>query len=662
METVKHRRKFRPWLTVTGAIFALVIIAIVTVPLWIRPMVEAQASAALGRKVTIGKLAFRLSPVRVIADEIKVAGTSDVPDVPYLATVNELAITLDLHPLLHGHMPIIPDIAVVGANIEAIQTPDGANNYTFASSGKSGGSGTAPQIGAIYITDSHAHMVMPHLGADMTMAIHTEGDSNGQIIADLTGTYHDQPITGKITGGAILSLRDASNPYPVDIRLANGEDRLALTGTISDPIHLAGSDLKLELSGQDLSSLYPLLGIPIPPTTPFKLIGSIDYQDRTVKLTKIDGRLGNTDVGGDLTVDLKQSRPILSGALASHQVDLEDLAGFIGAKPGRVDTPGQTAEQKREVAQAIASPKLLPTVKMDIPKLQSVDFHLTYHADKIIGKSVPFDTLATGLDIEDGRIKVTDLRIGVGSGQILAQIEITPVKDSSHTVADIKLQRLDIQRMLAATHLVQGAGVLGGEAQLDATGRSLAEMLGGGNGHLYLFVAGGDVSAIAVDLSGLKLGSAVLSALGLPDRAEIHCLVGDLSLTKGVLQTQTFIFDTTSDRTSLSGNVNLSTETMDAVLRTQSKHFTIGTLAAPINIKGTLKSPDISPDKGTLGARTAAAVGLGILLPPAALLPTIQLGIGEDNACVTLIKKGDQRSVQSKPVPRHGASMSGASQ
>ena len=38
-------------------------------------------------------------------------------------------------------------------------------------------------------------------------------------------------------------------------------------------------------------------------------------------------------------------------------------------------------------------------------------------------------------------------------------------------------------------------------------------------------------------------------------------------------------------------------------------------------------------------ARAGAAVGLGVLLTPlAALLPTIELGIGEDGACAGLLR------------------------
>ena len=78
--------------------------------------------------------------------------------------------------------------------------------------------------------------------------------------------------------------------------------------------------------------------------------------------------------------------------------------------------------------------------------------------------------------------------------------------------------------------------------------------------------------------------------------------------------------------------MNLRDERLDMQLRTESKHFSIGSLHAPINIGGTLKNPAIMPG-GELALRTGAAIGLGFIFPPLAALPTIQFGTGEDHRC-----------------------------
>ena len=98
------------------------------------------------------------------------------------------------------------------------------------------------------------------------------------------------------------------------------------------------------------------------------------------------------------------------------------------------------------------------------------------------------------------------------------------------------------------------------------------------------------------------------------------------------------LLDTDQARVGGKGDINLRDESLKLVLNTESKHFSIGSLPAPVDITGTFAKPSVMPDLAVVGARAGAAVGLGILLTPlGALLPTIQLGTGEDNACAGLL-------------------------
>ena len=190
--------------------------------------------------------------------------------------------------------------------------------------------------------------------------------------------------------------------------------------------------------------------------------------------------------------------------------------------------------------------------------------------------------------------------------------------------------------MLKATNLVGGSGVFGGRVVLETTGNSMATMLANGNGSLQLTMAGGgDLSALLVDLSGLQFGNALLSALGVPDRDKIECFVADFALQGGELQTRALLLDTTSDIISGSGTINLRTESLDYQIRTEAKHFTIGSLAAPISITGSFKHPGALPEITKLAVRGGAAAGLGLLFPPAAILPTIRLA----SATITVARR-----------------------
>jgi len=87
-------------------------------------------------------------------------------------------------------------------------------------------------------------------------------------------------------------------------------------------------------------------------------------------------------------------------------------------------------------------------------------------------------------------------------------------------------------------------------------------------------------------------------------------------------------------------------------LRTAAKHFTIGSLPAPINIGGTLKHPSIMPG-AELAVRGGLVAGLAAILPPLAALPTIQFGTGEDHHCDRILAQAKQQpGGQRLPGPR----------
>jgi len=138
---------------------------------------------------------------------------------------------------------------------------------------------------------------------------------------------------------------------------------------------------------------------------------------------------------------------------------------------------------------------------------------------------------------------------------------------------------------------------------------------------------------LLVDLAGLQVGDAALSALGIPDQTQIQCIVSDFALKDGVVDTKAFLVASKEANILGGGTINLETEKLDLAMKTQATHFQIGSLSTPIDFGGTMKHPSVLPAAGPLAAKAGAAVGLGILFPPLALLPTIRLGLGDKNAC-----------------------------
>lgn len=612
---------------------------------WFIPFVDASASASLGRQVTMQHLHVGLGrTVTVTATGVTIANPSGFPkDAPQLASIDRLRVDVNvLDYITHGRMSLTrieADHPV--ANIR--QLPDGTNNYTLASPANP--SGKPPKLGELIINNGTASVIMPLLKTNLSLAIQTRAAppdaklfTGGEIVADAHGTYANAPITGQFIGGALLSLRDPSIPYPVDLHIQNGTTLASLIGTIEDPENLAGAHLRLSVSGQNMADLYQLTGVPIPDTPPFKLTGDLHYSKNTFRFENFAGRVGSSDLEGTITEAPGSPRHQVTANLSSHRVDLTDLAGFLGGTPGKTNTPGQTEATREKVEAANASGNLLPTTKFNLPVINGTNVDLRYRGEHIINRDVPLDNVVAHVIIINGRVTADPLNFAVGTGTIASNFDLSPVNGVLHAKANIDFRRLQLSRLMAATHTFAGDGTVGGSAYLTGTGNSVAEILGGGNGHASLFMQNGaDISALMVDLAGLQMGDAILSALGVPVKTNIECMVSDFSLTNGLVDTKTFLLATKAANILGSGTVNLATEKMDLALRTEATHFSIGSLSTPINIGGTLKNPSVMPAVGPLAARAGPAAALGILFPPLALIPTIRLGLGDKNACADAI-------------------------
>ncbi len=631
MSETKRRRR---WPFVLGGLaLALALFLAVFRWDWLIPLVNAQASKALGRPVTVTHLHVRLGRVAHIeADGVAIANPDGWPGGGTFATADRLSVDIDALAFIRSRAVVIPDIAIDHPQVNAQQLEDGRANWTLAGEGGSS-TGPAPKIGNLRISDGHAHVVMAKLKSDFNVDVATK-DTEGQpsqIVASAKGTYAQAPIDATFTGGALLSLRDESQPYPVDLQVANGPTKISLVGTVKDPLAFAGADLKLDLAGPDMSLLLPLTGVAIPKTPAYRITGALDYADGSVKFTGMNGKVGNSDLEGDLHVDTKPQRPVVTADLQSKRVDLKDLGGFIGAEPGDA---GKGAKKP-----AASNGRVLPNDPVSLPKLNAADVHLKYRAGRIEGRSQPLDNMRADLDVVDGAVSLSPLSFGIGRGQIVSDIKLAESGQGVHAKTTVDFQRVDVDRLLTAAGVGRGAGTIGGRAVIDGTGKSMAEILAHGNGELKLYMgSGGDLSALLVDLSGLEFGNALLSALGIPNRAKIQCMITDFVLQQGIVDARTMLLDTDQARVGGKGDINLRDEALKLVLNTESKHFSIGSLPAPVNITGTFAKPSVMPDLAVVGARAGAAVGLGILLTPlGALLPTIQLGTGEDNACAGLL-------------------------
>ncbi len=633
---------------------------------WFLPIVDRQASAALGRKVTAAHLHVHLGRVtRVTLDDVKVAEPEAFASEPDVADVRHLTVALGVLDYIGGHGLVVPRIDVDHANADIISRADNSNNYTFKfmePSKTPSKPGPSPKIGVLSIEDSRIDVAMAKLKAKFQLDVHTTQDAadatKDRIVVAAHGTYAAAPIDGHLVAGALLTLRDAKTPYPIDMQVANGATHVSLVGTVQDPLKFSGANLRLVFQGQDMGQLYALTGVPIPSTPPYRIAGHLDYTKARIVFRDFEGRLGTSDLGGTIAVDPHETPPHLDANLHSHEVNLVDLGGFIGAKPGH---PAEnkaahkaTDSAHRGTAGAASAGNVLPTTPFSLPKLNAMDVNFAYRGDHIEGRFIPLDNIVVLMTIENGTVDLKKIDFGVGHGELAGHARLQPVGRDVKADAGVQVRDVDLSHLLNKTHVFHGKGIVGGGLTLDGTGNSIAGLVDHGTGNVGLYMRdGGDISALLPDILGLEFSNAVLSALGVPNRTNVDCFVAAMPLHDGVLDTRLFVLQTGEARTTGSGNVDFRNDTVDYALTTRSTGFSVGSFPGAIRIGGTLSKPSILPGAEIIG-RGAATVALGIVAFPLAILPTIQFGVGKSKACEAAIGRAGpepQKAVSTTPTP-----------
>lgn len=593
---------------------------------WLKPMIEARLSSGIGRPVTIGKVSVALSRRPLVTlDKVAIANPTTVDGS--LALFDAVAARVEPMSFINGPVRI-PELTLAHPKGEFKLGGADAARWRF---GGDGDKRTMPEIGSLIVIDGDFRLTDPERKLDMRLAVRTEPAKDGPDRLAITGTgiVDGRPVTAQFLGGALLSLGDATKSYPINLELKSGATRLILAGTVERPMDFVGVNLTLTVEGKDLADLYLVTGLPMPTSPPYRLASKVDFADRKITLTDLKGVVGSSDLSGALVIDVSKPQPLVTGSLTSNKVALADLAGFIGATPGVANAPTDTPEQKQQRQADASKSTLIPDRPISLPRLRAADFQVTYAAKRIESET-PLDNLRADLTIEAGRLALRPLSFGSGNGSITSTITMDGQGDEVRVESDTRFEGLDLSRVLNDITDFRGEGRVGGRATLKATGNSLAEMLARGDGSLTLFMSGGDVSALLVNMAGLDLARSMFSILGLPSRAPLRCMITEFGLASGVLTAKKFLLDTTQANILGAGSIDLRSEQVSMRITTEPKVPSIARLPLPIDITGPLKNPSVGPGLNLQFDSNPLLGVLGLL--------SIQLGQGKDHDCAALLR------------------------
>ena len=333
---------------------------------------------------------------------------------------------------------------------------------------------------------------------------------------------------------------------------------------------------------------------------------------------------------------MRNERPFMDGDLISRKLDLRDFAGFIGAslKP---DAPPR--------------PQLLPDQPYELEELRVADADIRFRSDNIVTPMMPVDEVITHVKLDHGIVTLQPLKFVIGFGRITSHIMLDATGEEILTKMNSKIDRVPFKRLVSKTPFAdETAGTFLGRVDIATAGNSVAKMAAAADGGITVIMEDGRVSGLMMELAGADILESLGIVLSGDPSIPVRCMIADFIISDGVLKTKLFLMDTTDTSLVGNGSINLRDETIDFRITAHPKDISLLSARTPVIIRGTLKEPAPRPEVTTLAAKGAASVALGALLTPAAaILPWVDLGLGQDSPCRALLGAATKKEELRKP-------------
>ena len=646
-----------------GAFVLLVVLGLALVD-WnaLKGPLERMASERSGRRITIsGPLEVELwsSTPHVTLSALTIGNPPwDAGERP-MVRIERLHAQLKWLPLLKGDV-ILPRVELIRPEVYLHREPSGRANWTFENTRPSNAPADRPpklpvvrdflvQDGQLIVHDEVLHLEVR--GTVQARERQTREDPKAFRIQG-QGTLNRQPFAVHVAGGPLVNL-DPDQPYPFDINVEAGDIRASADGTLRKPFDLGRVTFNTHASGGDLADLYYLTHLALPNTPPFELGAHIERNVKVVRITQLTGKIGKSDLRGELTVDASLKRPSIKGSLVSDQLRLKDLVASLGGKPAapaalqKVAEPPKPSRRGAQEAPPPANARVFPTARLQVERVRAMDADVSFTAKSIEAGSLPLKKVDFHVKLDDGALALEPFEFELPQGKVHGVAHVDARGKTPQTKIDLRMSNIQLDQLKGKAPDAKPplGGVMHARATLSGSGDSVHDVMADADGRASVILPHGEVRAAFAELTGINVARGLgLLLKGDAERTEVRCGVAQFDVKDGVMRADRVVFDTENVRITGKGDVRLGPEELDLEIKGEPKKLRLARVRTPIEINGHLRKPSFGVDAGDTIKQGAIATALGTVLTPlAAIIAFVDPGLAKDENCAALLASADDK-------------------
>jgi AsmA family protein len=648
-----------------GTPFALVLVVLLVIigvlnSNLLRPTLEHAIAGKTGRETKItGDLHVHLLSW---APSLTISGITiknpSWADKPIMFSADQVMVSVSLGRLLRGQI-VLPQLSLTKPVINLERDKAGRASWEFGS--KAGTpSDTAkpakiPTILSLTITNGSLHVLdqVRKLRFEGSLVAAQRASSNDPSAFKIRahGTLNEKPFSLAVDGAPLQDLTPKT-AYTFTAQVAAADIKLDTTVTVEKPFDLSHLTVLFVVTGKDLADVFYLTGLALPNTPPYRLAASVRVVGTTYTVDDLKGRVGSSDLSGEVIVETQSKIPKLTGHLTSKRLSIVDLAPAIGVPAtGKGDTLSVAsvgATSKDSVAPAKPAPKpvvtdyqklhdrLLPDSELQVDRVRGMDADVRYAADSVITPKIPLRQVSLHVLLDKGVLTIDPLAFVLDRGKFTGTVKIDARKNVPESTIDMRMANIDLSQFKSpAMTSPPLTGSLEGRMRLMGAGDSVHKFASSAQGAISLIIPQGEIEAGVAELTGINVTRGLGLLLGDKNqKTAIRCSVMDFQAQQGTLAEKTFFVDTTDVLINGRGDINLQDEKLNLQLKGDPKHIRFTRVRAPITVGGTLAHPSIGIDVKKLARQAAVAAALGTLLTPvAAVIAFVDPGLAKNKDC-----------------------------
>jgi len=592
----------------------------------LRGSLAKQASAALGRDVTIGgPLRILVTPLSIYltAGDVRVANPRwAMADDMLIA--RQVSVQLAMFDLLIGRTGIRA-LDVRGGTLDLERSRvAGRVNWSL------GQPGTLFDPAALHRIDADDLAVRYRdFGADKDMQLAVSTNGAGRISFAGRGEAGAQSLT---LDGEARSAVQQPTLFAVNLR-TDGQD-IALQGEAALPLQFGRARITATARGGDFAQLAALAGITLPAMPGYALQAQLRHAPQGWHFSRIEGRIGRTDLAGKLTLDQRHARPRVVAQLTSATLDAADGMALLGLH--RDAAPIDLSDAGLPLSQ-----RLLPDAAISTARLRSFDAVLTYAADRMTGTPHDPTHLSLKLALVNGVMTLSPVSVDLAGGFISSDITLDARQSTTLARYDIRLSPTPMGRLLRQWGVAESGtdATARGRIQLTGRGETLRETFATASGRIALVIPQGTVRTRRASYSGLDIANLNAALFDAPPfgASQVNCGLIAFTVRDGLATADPILIDTQGHALAGHGRIDLRDETVDLHLSADGKRFAFRSQPGRVHVSGTLADPLVMREPSPW-FRPSRFLGFGMMLPDfGSIFSFVDPGDARDTACAPLL-------------------------